>query len=378
MLTVENLTKVYGRGEQAGGGIRDASFSLQPGAFFTLLGPSGCGKTTTLRCIAGLERPDDGVIRLADRVVFDAHRRTHVAMNERGIGMVFQSYAIWPHMTVFENVAFPLKARGRSLSREEIRRRVEDSLRRVNLGGYAERNATMLSGGEQQRVAFARAIVGEPKLLLLDEPLSNLDAGLREEMRTELLRLQRTIGITTVYVTHDQTEALTLSDRIAVVDRGRILQVGSPTEIYLRPQSEFVARFVGCTNMLYGRAVGAAPTLPAQAGSVLRIEVGLDKALGCIAPAGIGSGGEAAISVRPEAIDIVSSGDHGKTAGDINELRGEVAASTFMGVNLRYDVRVAERMLSVVTPPRRVFGIGEAVVLRFPFESAVAVPPEPK
>jgi iron(III) transport system ATP-binding protein len=376
MLTVENLTKIYHRGEQAGGGIRDASFSLQPGAFFTLLGPSGCGKTTTLRCIAGLERPDDGVIRLADRVVFDARQRIHVAMNERGIGMVFQSYAIWPHMTVFENVAFPLKARGGSLGRDEIRRKVEDSLRRVNLAGYGERNATMLSGGEQQRVAFARAIVGEPKLLLLDEPLSNLDAGLREEMRTELLRLQRTIGITTVYVTHDQTEALTLSDRIAVVDRGRILQVGPPTEIYLRPQSEFVARFVGSTNMLYGKVAGAASSQPGQQGGVLRIEVGLDKALGCIAPAGIGSGGEAAVSVRPEAIDIAPIADAGRPAGDINELRGKVAASTFMGVNLRYDVCVAERILSVITPPRRVIGVGEEIVLRFPFESTVAVPPE--
>jgi len=378
MLTVENLTKVYRRGEQAGGGIRDASLSLQPGAFFTLLGPSGCGKTTTLRCIAGLERPDDGVIRLADRVVFDARRRIHVAMNERGIGMVFQSYAIWPHMTVFENVAFPLRARGGSLGREEIRRRVEDNLRRVNLAGYGERNATMLSGGEQQRVAFARAIVGEPKLLLLDEPLSNLDAGLREEMRTELLRLQRTIGITTVYVTHDQTEALTLSDRIAVVDRGRILQVGPPTEIYLRPQSEFVARFVGSTNMLYGKAAGPAASPQAGEAGVLRVEVGLERPLGCIAPAGVGSNGEAAVSVRPEAIDIALSTDDDSPAGAINELRGEVAASTFMGVNLRYDVRVAERMLSVITPPRRVFGVGDKVVLRFSFESAVAVPPAPK
>ena len=282
MLTVENLTKLYQRGERSGGeggGIRDASFSLPPGAFFTLLGPSGCGKTTTLRCIAGLEHPDRGTISLGGSVVFDAHRRVEVAMNERGIGMVFQSYAIWPHMTVFENVAFPLRARRTaSLKREEIRRRVEDSLRRVGLAGYGPRNATMLSGGEQQRVALARAIVAEPKLLLLDEPLSNLDAALREEMRTELLRLQRTIGITTVYVTHDQTEALTLSDRIAVVDRGRILQVGPPAEIYLRPRSEFVARFVGSTNVLYGRAQ-AVPSaqVPATGDggtTVLRVDVG--------------------------------------------------------------------------------------------------------
>ena len=399
MLTVENLSKVYRRDGQAGGGIRDASFSLRPGDFFTLLGPSGCGKTTTLRCIAGLERPDDGVIRIGETIVFDARQRLQVAMNARGIGMVFQSYAIWPHMTVFENVAFPLKAmRGASLGREEIRRRVEDSLRRVNLGDYGPRNATMLSGGEQQRVAFARAIVGEPRLLLLDEPLSNLDAALREEMRTELLRLQRTIGITTVYVTHDQTEALTLSDRIAVVDRGRILQIGPPTEIYLRPQSEFVARFVGNTNILYGKAAeplspdGSAGVPPALSSSqeraglrqalrrprsdTLRVDVGLEKPLGCISPAGIGSNGEAAISVRPEAIDLALTAEATNPPEQVNELRGEIAAATFMGVHLRYDVGVAGRMLSVIAPPRRVFSVGDKVTLRFAFDSAVAVPPE--
>src|SRR5713101_4590975 len=207
MIRIRDLWMTYatahGHDKGQAAAVRGLSLEIAEGAFFTLLGPSGCGKTTTLRCIAGLERPDDGGIRIGETTVFDARRRIHVAMNERGFGMVFQSYAIWPHMTVFENVAFPLKAmRGARLGRQEIRRRVEDSLRRVNLGDYGQRNATMLSGGEQQRVAFARAIVGEPKLLLLDEPLSNLDAGLREEMRTELLRLQRTIGITTVYVTH--------------------------------------------------------------------------------------------------------------------------------------------------------------------------------
>jgi iron(III) transport system ATP-binding protein len=384
MLTVENLTKVFARSERTGSGIRDASFSLKPGAFFTLLGPSGCGKTTTLRCIAGLEQPDEGVISLGDAVVFDARRRKHVAMNERGIGMVFQSYAIWPHMTVFENVAFPLKAmRGKSLGREEIRRRVEDSLRRVNLAGYGQRSATMLSGGEQQRVAFARAIVAEPKLLLLDEPLSNLDAALREEMRTELLRLQRTLGITTVYVTHDQTEALTLSDRIAVVDRGRILQIGTPTEIYLRPQSEFIARFVGSTNILYGtpRAPQSAPPADARGeGRIVHVDIGLDRLLGCVAPAGVVFDGEAAVSVRPETIEIAlrSSEQNAAASPNVNSLHGVVAATTFMGPNLRYDVRVADREISVIAPPRQVFAMGDKVALRFPFESTVAVPRAPR
>jgi iron(III) transport system ATP-binding protein len=384
MLTVERLTKVFARTEEVGSGIRDASFSLKPSAFFTLLGPSGCGKTTTLRCIAGLEQPDEGVICLGDTVVFDARRRVQVAMNERGIGMVFQSYAIWPHMTVFENVAFPLKAtRGRSLTREEIRRRVEDSLGRVNLAGYGQRPATLLSGGEQQRVAFARAIVAEPKLLLLDEPLSNLDAALREEMRAELLRLQRTLGITTVYVTHDQSEALTLSDQIAVVNRGCILQIGSPTEIYLRPRSEFVARFVGNTNILYGKpcAPPSAPLSEATGGAdVVYIDVGLGRPLGCIAPAGIASDAQAAVSVRPEAIDMVLSGARvsDKRYPNINALHGTIVATTFMGASLRYDVRVADRVMFVIATPRHVFAAGDKVALRFSFESTVAVPREPR
>jgi iron(III) transport system ATP-binding protein len=383
MLTVEKLTKVFARSEQSGGGIRDASFNLKSGAFFTLLGPSGCGKTTTLRCIAGLEQPDEGQICLGDIVVFDARRRIQVPMHERGIGMVFQSYAIWPHMTVFENVAFPLKAlRGKSLKREEIRQRVEDSLRRVNLAGYGQRPATLLSGGEQQRVAFARAIVAEPKLLLLDEPLSNLDAALREEMRAELLRLQRTLGITTVYVTHDQTEALTLSDQIAVVDHGRILQIGSPTEIYSRPRSEFVARFVGSTNILYGKpcAPPASARGTADSAGIMHIDVGLGAPLGCMAPADIAPGAEAAVSVRPEAIDIAlrNAVDSIKPAPNINALDGAIVATTFMGASLRYEVRVADRIIFAIAPPRYAFAVGDKVALRFSCNSTVAVPREPR
>jgi len=380
MLTVEKLTKVFTQSQDSAGGIHDASFGLNSGAFFTLLGPSGCGKTTTLRCIAGLEQPDAGQICLGDTVVFDARRRIQVPMHERGIGMVFQSYAIWPHMTVFENVAFPLKAmRGKSLKREEIRRRVEDSLRRVNLAGYGQRPATLLSGGEQQRVAFARAIVAEPKLLLLDEPLSNLDAALREEMRAELLRLQRTLGITTVYVTHDQTEALTLSDQIAVVDRGRILQIGSPTDIYSRPRSEFVARFVGTTNILYGQPC-APPASAAGAGpaSIVHIDVGLGAPLGCTAPTDIAPGAEAAVSVRPEAIDIAlrNAADSTKPAPDVNALDGAIVATTFMGASLRYEVRVADRIIFAIAPPRYAFAVGDTVALRFSCNSTVAVPRE--
>jgi iron(III) transport system ATP-binding protein len=367
MLSVERLTKIYAqRAGQPGGGIREASFELRPGAFFTLLGPSGCGKTTTLRCIAGLERPDAGAIHLAERPVFNAESRVNVPMNERGIGMVFQSYAIWPHMDVFENVAFPLRAR-RTFAREEIRRRVEDALARVNLAGYGARASTTLSGGEQQRVALARAIVAEPKLLLLDEPLSNLDAGLREEMRSELSRLQRTIGITTVYVTHDQTEALTLSDQIAVVNRGRILQLGAPRDIYLRPQTEFVARFVGSTNLVYGR-------LRRSEGEAWQADVGWDKPLDCVVTTSLAPDREVAVSIRPEAIDLDHVGAAGASADGVNILRGEIGGAVFMGVNMRYEVRVADRNLSVVTNPRRMFAPGDQVALRFPRQSTIAVP----
>src|SRR5437660_2585055 len=260
MLRVERLTKIFDNStDQIAGGIREASFALDPGPFFALLGPSGCGKTTTLRCIAGLETPDNGVISVDGRTLFDTQRRVNVPVEQRAIGMVFQSYAIWPHMTVAENVAFPFTvARGRRYSRAEIEGAVRRALAIVDLDGFQQRSATRLSGGQQQRVALARAIVHEPRLFLLDKPLSNLDAQLRDEMRGELKRLQSKIGITAVYVTHDQSEALALSDRLAVIDRGRITQIGSPHDIYFRPANPFVARFLGATNLLSGRLIGHA------------------------------------------------------------------------------------------------------------------------
>ena len=225
---------------------------MTEGEVFTLLGPSGCGKTTTLRCIAGLEQPDAGEIRLADRVLFSAEGRTFVPANDRGLGMVFQSYAIWPHMNVFDNAAFPLAVarRGRRLRRHELRERVERVLAAVKLDAVAGQRATDLSGGQQQRLALARALVLEPPLLLLDEPLSNLDAPLREELRFELQRLQRELGVTSVYVTHDQAEALALSSVVAVMREGRIEQTAQPRELYRRPVSAFVADFIGTSNLI--------------------------------------------------------------------------------------------------------------------------------
>src|SRR5438874_2962324 len=299
MLAVEHLTKIFENStDQIAGGVRDASFALEPGTFFTLLGPSGCGKTTTLRCIAGLETPDDGVIAVATRTLYDARARINVPVEQRAVGMVFQSYAIWPHMTVAENVAFPFTvARNRRYSRAEIEEGVRRALAIVDLDGFQERPSTRLSGGQQQRVALARAIVHEPRLLLLDEPLSNLDAQLRDEMRGELKRLQSKIGITTVYVTHDQSEALALSDQIAVMDRGRISQIGSPQDIYFRPANPFVARFVGATNLLSGRLVAAS----AGRGEV---EVLNGCRIRCLVPQEIPDPSAVAVSIRPESIRL--------------------------------------------------------------------------
>src|SRR5690349_4677815 len=249
-VRLDNVTRVY----PEGGGIRGFSCEIAQGELFTLLGPSGCGKTTTLRSIAGLEMPDQGTITVAGRVLFSSETRTRVPANDRGLGMVFQSYAIWPHMNVFENVAFPLQVlpRAKRPGRAEVRRRVERVLAVVKLDHLASRDATALSGGQQQRLALARALVMEPALLQLDEPLSNLDAKLRDDMRFELKRLQRELGITCVYVTHDQVEALAMSNKVAVMRDGKIEQVGHPRAVYERPQSRFVADFIGTSNFLDG------------------------------------------------------------------------------------------------------------------------------
>ena len=252
MLDVQNLTKLFSvRGSQPVKAVDEINFSVKQGEFFTLLGPSGCGKTTTLRCVAGLERPYSGKISLRGKTVFDSTSQTFVDPNHRNIGMVFQSYAIWPHLNVFDNVAFPLRAGGQRNS-TIIDKKVAWALELVGLNGFAERPAPQLSGGQQQRVALARALVKEPDLLLLDEPLSNLDSKLRERMRSELKRLQRELGITTLYVTHDQIESMHMSDRVAVMSGGRILQMDRPNEVYERPTSQFVADFMGSTNLING------------------------------------------------------------------------------------------------------------------------------
>lgn len=351
MLTIDRLNKIFANSRDGiSGGIRDARLSLPSGNFLTLLGPSGCGKTTTLRCVAGLETPDSGKIEIDDVVLFDDETNISIPMNARNIGMVFQSYAIWPHMTVFDNVAFPLQV-AREFNREQIRRRVEEALARVDLAGFETRSATRLSGGQQQRVALARAIVRKPRLLLLDEPLSNLDAALREGMRKELKSLQKQLGITAIYVTHDQDEALALSDLIAVVNQGRIVQTGTPQDIYFRPTNPFVARFVGATNLIAGTAVAGV-----VAGALGAVKLGSGETLRATFSTAAAEGDKITLSVRPEVLRLVS--DH---AG--GTLHGTVKSTVFQGAISRCDVACGDATVNVVLDYRATIEPGSAVAL---------------
>lgn len=260
MLSVKALNKEYpGDNGNFVRAAQDITLEVEKGQLFTLLGPSGCGKTTTLRSIAGLEKPSSGEIKVGEKIVYSSDRNIFLAPNKREIGMVFQSYAIWPHMNVFQNAAFPLQVGKKKYSKKQIEEKVTRALHVVSLDGLESREATNLSGGQQQRLALARALVMEPDLLLLDEPLSNLDAKLRERMRFELKRLQRELGITTIYVTHDQSEALAMSNKIAVMSAGFIQQIGTPREIYDAPVNEFVADFIGTTNFVAGKVIDTEP-----------------------------------------------------------------------------------------------------------------------
>jgi ABC-type Fe3+/spermidine/putrescine transport system ATPase subunit len=362
-LDVSLLSKTFpNTGEGPAGGVQGANFTLAAGTFFTLLGPSGCGKTTTLRCIAGLERPDSGIIRLGDLVFFDHTSGTNVPLNLRNIGMVFQSYAIWPHMTVFENVAFPLRvAKDRRYGRDEIERRVDEALDSVDLLALKGRSATRLSGGQQQRVALARAIVRKPRLLLLDEPLSNLDAALREEMRKELKKLQAQIGVTTVYVTHDQAEALEMSDRIAVMQHGRIVQLASPRDVYRNPSNAFVAGFIGSTNWLKGIVRGAGPeTVVSLANSPSSIR--------CIQANAKFEGRDVLVSVRPEKITLRDV--HSTVPDRTNRLIGRVSFAGFSGGSMRYQISSSELKLEAYGSPDSMWIEGDEVCIDFATDAA--------
>ena len=368
MLSVSELAKLYAPlRDGIAGGVAEISFTVPQGAFFTLLGPSGCGKTTTLRCIAGLEHPDSGRISIAGEIVFDSAAGVMVPVHRRNIGMVFQSYAIWPHMSVFDNVSFPLRiSRARRYVGTEIKARARRALEMVDLSGFDSRSATQLSGGQQQRLALARALIHEPKLLLLDEPLSNLDAKLREEMRVELKRLQRTLGVTAIYVTHDQAEALALSDSIAVLDRGRIIQIGSPDEIYHEPNSEFVAAFVGAANVFHGRLVsdGGQP-------DVVSVRLADGTILHCRPGRGVRGHADLAVAIRPEAIRI---GTQPAVSPSGNVLSGRVQSRTFLGQTVTLQVAAADTVVQVTADPQTKFAPGDEVALEFPVSRCIAVP----
>ena len=363
MLRVEGLFTEYPneKGEIVRA-AQDVAFNVPEGQLFTLLGPSGCGKTTTLRSIAGLERPRLGEIAVNDRVVYSSTKGVFIAPNRRGFGMVFQSYAIWPHMNVFQNAAFPLEVGDRKFSRQEVRERVMRVLTATQLDHLADREATKLSGGQQQRLALARALVMEPALLLLDEPLSNLDAKLREKMRFELKRLQRELGITTVYVTHDQSEALALSHSIAVMSDGRIQQIGTPREIYERPVNSFVADFVGSTNFLEGAVLG-----PDGADGHYRVRTEIGD-LNVLGTEKLVADDKVLVSVRPEDVELLEAKPQ-----EGNVWEGLVDQKVFLGECVDFQVKLGSRMLMSRRHPTLRTPIGHSIFVQLPPDKCVAL-----
>ena len=351
-IRVEGVSKRFAHPVQGDvWAARDVSLAVKPGELLTLLGPSGCGKTTTLRMIAGFETPDTGRVWIGDQDV------TGLMANRRNTGFVFQNYALFPHLTVFENVAYGLRVKRRSAA--EIARSVDEVLVMVGLRGYERQLPHQLSGGEQQRVALARAIVIRPRVLLFDEPLSNLDARLRVHMRSEIRRLQKALSITAVYVTHDQEEAMAVSDRITVMNRGSIVQEGTAEDLYYRPASEFVARFIGRVNLLAARVV-------AVRGGVVEVDVaGQRLGLATSAP-GVAPGAAVQLVVRPESIGLDGDAGAGPT--------GEVVTRTFLGEKHEYEVRVGDAVLQVTSTSGRGVQPGERVRLRLPTQGVTILP----
>jgi iron(III) transport system ATP-binding protein len=353
-VVVENLEKQFGTNTV----LKQNTFTIRDGEFFTLLGPSGCGKSTTLNCIAGLERPTGGRITVGGTTFVDAYRKVFLTPEERNLGMVFQSYALWPHMTVAANLAMPLKIR--KVGKQEQFRRITEALEKVGLAHLQDRYPHQLSGGQQQRVALARALVYSPSVLLLDEPLSNLDAKLREQARAWLKRLQTDLGITTVYVTHDQDEALALSDRIAVMSGGDMLQIGSPHEIYETPATAEVAAFVGSCNFLRGLVDHR------DADSVrVRLEAGGD-AVTVRSAHEVSVGQQVTVAVRPERFQVLPT-----DAGGDNALDTTVLTNSYVGSRYEYDLKLGHHVVQVLGDHG---GLTGAVTLAFEPSAALLYP----
>jgi multiple sugar transport system ATP-binding protein len=352
-IRLEGVTKTYG----AVKAVDNVSLEIRDGELFTILGPSGCGKTTTLRMIAGFEVPDEG------KIYFDDEDVTFLKPYLRNTAMVFQNYALWPHMTVFENVAYGLKIRKKQLklSDEEIEKRVKEALRLVKLEGMEDRYPLQLSGGQQQRVALARALVVQPKVLLLDEPLSNLDAKLRIEMREEIKRIQKSLGITAVYVTHDQLEAMSISDRIAIMDKGKVLQYGTPREVYFRPTNLFTAEFLGRSNIFRGRIVEKQDSY-----LVVWVEdLDLDLKATPIQP---DLTGEVALVIRPESFKVEQSSQ------EDNIVRGRVDFAMFLGDRTEVRIKVGKSSLIAYLPNSFYPELGSELALAVSWRNVIALP----
>jgi iron(III) transport system ATP-binding protein len=363
MITVENLHLTY-RGHENFHALKGVSLDLPRGEFLTLLGPSGCGKTTLLRSIAGLEQPDAGRIVIDGRDVFNSARGLEEPASRRNLGMVFQSYAIWPHMSVFENAVFPLRYRRREMSRAAMRERAMQCLELVRLRELADRPAPMLSGGQQQRLALARALCPEPKVLLLDEPLSNLDARLREDMRFELREITRRTGVTTVFVTHEQTEALSLSDRVVVMNKGEVIEHGTPRDLYLTPRSEFVATFLGRSNLLPARITAT----DGAAGGVVTVSSPIG-AVRCRIHGAAQLGDAVTLVIRPDSIllDIATPTNGAPFAS--------VEGIAFLGDSVDCALRLAGTPLIAKLPRHAAPRLGTKVVVSVKPEDALVLAP---
>jgi iron(III) transport system ATP-binding protein len=346
VISIKNLIKDYKSGAESVRAVDGVTIDVGEREFFVLLGLSGSGKTTLLRCVAGLEKPDGGEITISNVLVSSAERNFFTAPETRRLGMVFQSYAVWPHMTVYQNVAFPLANGPQKLSSEKIKKKVMNALEMVQLSGFADRPAPFLSGGQQQRVALARALAVEPRVLLMDEPLSNLDARLREEVRDEIKNLSRTFGIAVLYVTHDQVEALALADRVAVMSKGKVLQCAPPRELYEMPSSREVCEFLGSTNLLDGVVTNGGEIETTLGKMTCRIPDPKFKSV--------------SIAIRPEELELSAA-----PSGLENEFGAEVVSSTFLGELTVCDLIVGGKRLrfkSTQSAPAK------QIYVRFPAE----------
>ena len=353
-LEVRNLVKIFGKLTA----VDNVSFKVEQGEVVTLLGPSGCGKTTTLRMVAGFEKPNAGEVEIAGRIVVATNRRIHMPPEKRDIGMVFQSYAIWPHMTVFENVAFPLSVR--RANRQEIKRRVKETLELVGLANFSDRPAILLSGGQQQRVSLARALVYSPSVLLLDEPLSNLDAKLREQMRIEIKRLQQKLGFTVLFVTHDQIEAMSLSTRLALMNRGRIEQIGRPQEVYEHPETPFVEDFLGRILRFRGKIIEKHQGFDlVEFDGLNNVKVRISEAID-----GADLGKRVLVAIRPEDARV----ERNDSANRDNVIPCEVENILHLGRELELVLRVGGRVCTLTVPRERGTELCRSIALHLPPE----------